>query len=453
LSATDSRTLLDGLFTGEKMRALFSDRARLQAMLDFEAALARAQARHGIVPAAAAKTIAAHCQTEFFDFEALSREARPAGNLAIPMVKALTALVARQDRTAADFVHWGSTSQDVIDTGLVLQLRAALRMLESELERLSDSLAAAAKRHGDTLLAGRTLLQQAVPITFALKVAGWLDAVERDRARLNEQQARVSVLQFGGAAGTLAAFGSHGLEVAQTLAEELGLALPALPWHAHRDRVAEAASAVALLTGTLGKIARDVSLLMQSEVGEAFEPTVPGRGGSSAMPHKRNPVGCAVILANAARVPPLVATLLAGLPQEHERGLGGWHAEWETLPQICLLAGGALDHTIEIVDGLQVDAERMRQNLEAANGLVLTEAVAMALAAKLGKPAAQELVEQACHRAARERRPLREVLAEDKVAKQHLPAPELDRLFDPRRYTGAARALVERVLAQRGRKK
>jgi 3-carboxy-cis,cis-muconate cycloisomerase len=282
-----------------------------------------------------------------------------------------------------------------------------------------------------------------------LKAAGALSAVERHRARLQELRPRVLVVQLGGASGTLAALGADGLRVAAALAEELELGLPDVPWHAQRDRIAEVATALGLLVGTLGKIARDVSLLMQTEVGEAFEPAAPGKGGSSTMPHKRNPVGCSVVLAAAIRVPGLVATMLTAMVQEHERGLGDWHAEWDTLPEICCLAAGALAQLDQVLDGLELDPARMAENLEATRGLILAEAVTMALGGKIGRLPAHHLVEDACRRAASERRHLREVLGEDPEVRKHLSAEDLQRLLDPANYVGQAEALVERALGAR----
>ncbi|HUN51657.1 MAG TPA: 3-carboxy-cis,cis-muconate cycloisomerase [Candidatus Sulfotelmatobacter sp.] len=441
--------LLDRLFGSPDLAAIFSDRGRLQGMLDFEAALAAAEARTGVIPAAAAPAIAAHCRAELFDVAALAESAAAGGNPAIPLVKELTALVAAADRTASGFVHWGATSQDAMDTGLVLQLRQALAPLDADLAELADALAGLAARHKATPMPGRTWLQHALPITFGLKAAGWLDAVERYRARLAAMKPHLLVLQFGGAAGTLAALGDQGLAVATALAAELDLALPALPWHSERDRLAEFAGLLGALTGTLGKMARDLSLLMQTDVGEVFEPAAEGRGGSSTMPHKRNPVASAAVLAAATRAPGLVATMLAAMVQEHERGLGNWPAEWTALPELVVLAGGALAQMRETMAGLEVDAARMRANIDATRGLMLAEAVTMALGARLGRQAAHQRIEAACRRAVAEGRHLRDILAADPVVSAELPGAALDRLFDPLNYLGSADAFVERVLAAR----
>jgi 3-carboxy-cis,cis-muconate cycloisomerase len=296
---------------------------------------------------------------------------------------------------------------------------------------------------------GRTFLQQAVPVTFGLKAAGWLSAVERARTRIAGAGRAARVLQFGGAAGTLASLGGSGLDVATALGKELALDVPDLPWHGHRDRPVDLAAALGLLVGTLGKMARDIGLLMQTEVAEAAEPAGPGRGGSSTMPHKRNPIGCAVALAAATRVPPLVATLLAAMPQEHERGLGGWHAEWETIPGIFLLASGALREMADAVAGLTIDPARMGENLEATRGLIMAEAVMMALGDRIGRLDAHHLVEAACRRAVQKGTHLRDALAQDAAVSAHLSPDDLDRLLAPESYLGVAERFVQRVLTAR----
>jgi 3-carboxy-cis,cis-muconate cycloisomerase len=439
--------LLNSLFRSEDVEKAWSDRACLQGMLDFEAGLARAEARAGVVPSSAAAAIAAKCKAELFDVTELARGAKLAGNIAIPLIKALTALVAQSDKDAARYVHWGATSQDAIDTGCVLQLRQALKIIASDLDRLADGLAELATKHRSTIVVGRTWMQQALPSTFGAKVAGWLDAVDRHRERLRETRRRALVLQFGGAVGTLAALGRGGAEVANNLVEELALGLPEIPWHSHRDRVAEVATSLGLCVGTLGKIAKDISLHSQTEVAEVFEPAEKNRGGSSTMPHKRNPVASAVVLSAAMRVPGLVSAMLTAMVQEYERGLGGWHAEWETLPEIVSLSAGALHLMAEVIPKLEIDAERMQENLEATRGLIFGEAVSMALAEKMGKAAAHELVEGACQKARNEKRHLRDVLLCDEQAKLQLSAVDLDALFDARKYLGMAEGFVDRVVA------
>jgi 3-carboxy-cis,cis-muconate cycloisomerase len=439
--------LLAPLFTTDTMEAVFSDRGRVQRMLDFEAALARAAARNGLIPAAAAPAIEAKCRGDLFDLDELAHSTAVAGNPAIPLVKQLTTLVTTDDAEAARYVHWGATSQDVLDTALVLQLREALALLEADLARLSNGLKGLADAHRLSVMPGRTFLQHALPTTFGLKIAGWLDAIGRHRARLREIRPRVLVLQFGGATGTLAALGTQGLEVAAALSADLGLALPDLPWHSHRDRVGEVAAVCGLLVGTLGKIARDISLQMQTEVGEAFEPAGPGRGGSSTLPQKRNPVGAMVVSAAATRVPGLVSIMLSAMVQEHERGVGGWHAEWDTLPEILMLAAGALHQLVQATAGLEVDVAQMRRNLDLIQGQILAEAVMMALSGQIGRSAAQQLVERASRTASAQKRHLRSVLAEDPQVNANLSGTDLDRLFDPGSYLGVAQTLIDRVLA------
>jgi 3-carboxy-cis,cis-muconate cycloisomerase len=441
--------LLDPLFGSAAMSAVFSDAARLQRMLDFEAALARAEARCGVIPAAAAEEIAAQCKAELIDANALSAATAVSLNPAIPLVKQLTALVAKEDPEAARFVHWGATSQDANDTGLVLQIRQAFDILQADLAVLGASLAQQAQKYRSTPMAGRTLMQHALPTTFGAKVAGWLDAINRHRERFAETRIRVLVVQFGGAVGTLAALGDKGLQVAEALAAELHLALPALPWHTQRDRVAEVATTLGLCTGTLGKMARDISLHMQTEIAEIFEPAGEGRGGSSTMPHKRNPVSAGIVLSAATRVPGLVSTMLSAMVQEDERGLGNWQAEWETLPETFRLTAGAIHQMATIVPDLEVDVARMRRNLDATQGLIFAEAVAVAMGKHIGKPAAHELLEAASRRARESGKHLREVLSQNRVVAEHLTAADLERLFAPENYLGVAQELVDRVVNAR----
>ncbi|MGA7167542.1 MAG: 3-carboxy-cis,cis-muconate cycloisomerase [Candidatus Sulfotelmatobacter sp.] len=439
--------LLDPLFGSAAMSEIFSDAARLQHMLDFEASLARAEARCGVIPAAAAAAISSKCMAKLIDVGALAAATAASLNPAIPLVKQLTALVAQEDPEAAQFVHWGATSQDANDTGLVLQTRKALDILEVGLTALCAGLTKLMQQYRSTPLAGRTLMQHALPTTFGVKVAGWLDGMNRHRERFAQTRTRVLVLQFGGAVGTLAALGEKGLQIAEALAAELQLDLPAMPWHTQRDRVAEVATTLGLCTGSLGKMARDISLHMQTEVAEVLEPAGEGRGGSSTMPHKRNPVSAAVVLSAAVRVPGLVGTMLSALVQEDERGLGNWQAEWETLPEIFRLTDGALHQMATIVPHLEVDAARMRRNLEAADGLIFAEAVTMVLASHLGKSAARALLETASREARNSGKHLREVLGQDRTVSEHLSAAELDRLFKPENYLGMAEQFVDRVIA------
>jgi 3-carboxy-cis,cis-muconate cycloisomerase len=443
--------LLDQLLRSPEVEKSFSSRACLQGLLDFEAALSRAEACVGVIPSSAAKAIAAKCKAELFDAAAIAQGAKLAGNLAIPLVKALTAQVAQHDTDAARYVHWGATSQDAIDTGLVLQLRDALKFINADLGRVIRALENLAVAHRSTITVGRTWMQQALPTTFGAKVAVWLDALQRCAGRLPETRQRALVLQFGGAVGTRAALGGRGAEVAKLLSEELQLGLPPVPWHSGRDRVAEVATTLGLCVGALGKIARDIALLAQTEIGEVAEPSGDGRGGSSTMPHKRNPVTSAVVLSAATRVPGLVSTMLSAMVQEQERGLGGWHAEWETLPEIVRLAAGALNQMAEMLPRLEVDTERMRQNLETTRGLIYAEAVSMALAEKIGKSEAHKLVEAASGRALKQKRHFRDILWEDSQVTKHLTPGALAELFEAGNYLGEAETIVDRVVGQKGK--
>ena len=449
----NSSRLTQAMSSSEGMSQIFSPVNTVQRMLDVEAALAQALAAEGMIPQDAAQTILEICVAANIDLKALARDAGDAGNLAIPLVRQLTAQVAARNAEASRYVHWGATSQDVIDTGMVLQLREALQLIRVELAELADALAALAHRYRHVPMMGRTWMQHALPITFGLKAAGWLDAVLRHQDRINSLGQRIGVLQFGGASGSLASLGDQGLAVAHALASELALELPAVPWHGHRDRMTEVATTLGLLTGTLGKIARDISLQMQTEVTELSEPFTHGRGGSSTMPHKRNPVGCAAVLAASGRVPALVSTMLSAMVQEHERALGGWQAEWDTLPQITELAGVALIQLRKVVEGLQVDESRMRANIDLTRGLVMAEAVSLALGRHLGRAAAHELVESACAEALRSNATLQEVLQVDSRVTQHLNTQALEQLFDPSQYLGEAIAFTDRVLAAHRQRK
>jgi 3-carboxy-cis,cis-muconate cycloisomerase len=440
--------LFDAYFTARDMREVFCDQGRVQAMLDFEAALARAEARVGLIPQTAVAPIEAACQAGHYDFVALGEAIATAGNSAIPLVKALGKQIAAKHAEAERYVHLGATSQDVMDTGLVLQLRGALELIESDLAQLGETLSSQAQRYVATPLAGRTWLQHATPVTLGMKIAGWLGAVTRSRQRLRELKPRLLVLQFGGASGTLAALGQQAMPIAQALAEELKLTLPDQPWHTQRDRLVEFGSVLGLIAGSLGKLGRDISLLMQTEAAEVFEPSAPGKGGSSTMPHKRNPVGAAVLIGAATRVPGLLSTLFSAMPQEHERSLGLWHAEWETLPEICCLVSGSLKQALLVADGLEVDAERMARNLDLTQGLVLAEAVSIVLAQRVGRDTAHHLLEQCCKRAVAEQRHLRVVLGDEPQVTAELSSAELDHLLDPAHYLGQAHTWVERAVAE-----
>jgi 3-carboxy-cis,cis-muconate cycloisomerase len=442
-----SSTLLAPLFSSAAMRAVVDDASRLQRMLDVEAALARAEAAAGIIPKEAAGAIAGACRAGNFNITALAQDSTSGGNLAIPMVKALTEIVRKSDPAAAGFVHWGATSQDIIDTETVLTLRAGIDALLADIGRASSAFATLAAKHRQTPTIARTWLQQAVPIPFGLKLAGYAAALARAQARLTRIRREALLLQFGGAAGTLAALGGRGLDVAEKLAAELGLPQPDAPWHSHRDRLAEVAAMLAILAGTCGKIARDVSLLMQTEIGEAFEPAGAGRGGSSTMPHKRNPVAASAALACATIAPQLAATIFAAQMQEHERSAGLWAAEWPVFPALLLVTSGALACIVDIAEGLEPDPARMRANLDLTRGQVMAEAVSFGLAEKLGKHEAHALMQEASRKAHEQKRDLRSVLADDTRVTAQLTPADLDKLFDPMNYQGVAQAFIDRLIA------
>ncbi|GAT67454.1 3-carboxy-cis,cis-muconate cycloisomerase [Planomonospora sphaerica] len=429
----------DGLFSGMFARggaaAEVTDAAWLAAMLDVEAALARAQAGLGLVPREAAEAVGAACDPELFDLAEIGRRAADSANPVVPLVAALREQVRGDLRR---YVHHGATSQDVNDTAAMLVARRALAQILGDLRTAADACARLAGEHRDTVMAGRTVLQQAVPITFGLKAAGWLTALHRSHARLAALRLPV---QYGGAAGTLSVLRGRGHEVPPRLAAELELAAPILPWHTDRTPVAELACALGVTAGVLGKIATDVKLLAQTEVAEAAEPSAPGRGGSSAMPHKRNPVGAVSVLACVQRVPGLVASVLAGMLAEHERAAGPWQAEWETAGELLRLTGSAASWLGELLEGLTVDAARMRANLDLTRGLPMAENVVVRLG---GTPQARSAVDAACARAVEEGLSLREALLAGPGT--DLSPEDLDTALDPARALGSAGAFVDRAL-------
>jgi 3-carboxy-cis,cis-muconate cycloisomerase len=447
-----SMRLIDSLATTPAMAELFSDDSVLGAMLDFESALARAEARTGVIPKDAADTITAVAKPGSFDAAALSTAAFRAGTPAIPLVKALTDQVRKTNAEAARFVHWGATSQDVVDSAMSLLLKRAEPILNDDLLRLEKALAGLSDRHKDSVMVGRTLLQAAPPVTFGLKVAGWLGSVRHGRNRLRNSFRDAAVLQLGGASGTLASLGDRGMAVFEALSMELGLRTASgAPWHTQRDQLATLVCACGVLTGSLGKMAQDIVLLMQNEVGEAGEPEGQGRGGSSTMPHKRNPTACSLTLAAAHRVPGLVASFLSMMLQEHERGIGGFQAEWPVVTTVVQLSGVAVSSMAEVAEGLSVDTEKMRLNIENTNGLIFAERAMMLLAAKLGRDVAHKLVEGATRRSANENRNLAAVLAEIPEVTAHLSAADLKQLETPTQYLGSTEAFRKALIAESAR--
>lgn len=441
--------LINSLATTAPLSEVFSDSSVLQAMLAFEAALARSEAKVGVIPKAAAAAISAVAENSEFDSTELARTALRAGTLAIPLVKLLTERVNAKDPDAARYVHWGATSQDVADTALILLLKRAHSIISGDLLRLEDALARLSEQHKNTTMLGRTLLQAAPPITFGLKVAGWLGAIRRSRIRLEHALREASVLQFGGASGTLAALGDKGIAVGRALAGELGLANPDAPWHTHRDRLAAYVTNCGVLTGCLGKMARDISLLMQTEVAEATEPGGEGRGGSSTMPNKRNPIASALTIAAAHRVPGLVAAFLSSMVQEHERAVGGWQAEWPTVAAVVEATGLASASMAEAAGGLDISVEEMRENIAGTKGSVFAERAMIFLGPTLGRGPAHELVQKASQRSTAEKRRLSAVLGEMPEITRVLNEQTLRTIETPEEYLGVAEEFRKRLLSNR----
>ena len=431
-------SLYSEFFYSKTINELFSDKQTIVQMLRFEGALALAQAENGIIPLEAAQIIENCCQVDFIDIDKLKSEIKLGGNAAIPLVKQLTRIVKNNDVEASKYVHLGATSQDMVDTATVLQMQQYWYWLNDKLAELSDLLVEITKKHRNTLMIGRTLLQQARPITFGLKTSGWLQSIERSKERMKSTQKRVLVIQLGGAVGSGNANLSKSIQ--QSLADYLDLK-PSFSWQSNRDNLVEAASFFGILNQSLAKIAKDVSLMMQTEVAEVFEGAAEGKGGSSTMPHKRNPVTCAAILANANRIPNLVATLLASMPQEHERSAGLWHSEWEVLTEILLLTAGSIERGIELIASLEVDDKRMLQNLELTKGLIYAENISLALAIKMGKINAHELVEKACKLAISQQKHLKEILKE-----MNIDLPNLEELFKAENSIGNSLEIIDEIL-------
>lgn len=431
------------LFSTPAMSAAFAPDAHVQGMLAFEAALARAEAQVGIVPPEAAASIAATCHVALFDVVALYREAALAGTPAIPLVRMLTTQVAGD---AQKFVHWGATSQDAIDTALMLQMRDGLDLLLDDLYHICAVCAQLAEQHRQTVMIGRTLLQQALPITFGLKAARWLALTVRQIRALREHRQHTLAVQLGGAAGTLASLGEHGLRVMELLAAELQLPIPDLPWHTERDCIAEIATTLGIVAGVMAKIAGDVVLLAQTEIGEVMEGVAPGKGGSSTMPHKHNPVDAIHARAAARLAMGVVPTILAALEQEHERAAGAWQAEWTAIPNLFRFTASAVERVRLALDNLQIDPARMSVNLALTNGLIMAEALTMALAPHLGKSEAHRLVQALCEQAVHSGIHLRQAaLAEARVC-TILTVTQIDQALDPGSYLGSTAAFIDRAL-------
>lgn len=431
-------SLYDSLFYANDIEYLFSDKKCIGYLLQTEAALAEAQAANNIISQATAQIIKTCSNADFIDIDKLKRDIKLGGNAAIPLVQQLTKIVKSQSFEASKFVHLGATSQDIVDTASILQIRDFVEWLEKKIDNLLSELIKISQNHKDTIMVGRTLLQQAKPITFGLKTSGWLESIARSKARITEMKDHLFVVQLSGAVGSQN--DNINQNVVASFAEILDLK-PAFSWQSNRDNINEFASKLGILVGTLGKIARDISLLMQTEIGEVYEGAAVGKGGSSTMPHKRNPVVSAAIIANAIRMPQLVASMLNSMMQEHERSAGLWHAEWEVISEIMQLTAGCVEKSIDLVAGLEIDKSRMLENIEITNGLIFAEGASLALAKKIGKIQAHEQIEKACKLALLKHKHLKEVLQEMKVG-----IDNLDDLFLPENSIGNSVFIVESII-------
>ena len=441
---TITSQLFGDLYSTAEMRAIFSDKGTAERYLQVERALATVQADLGIIPAEAAAAINETAHLDKLDWQAWIAGVANAGVPTIPMVRQIVAAVGKLGQWA----HYGATTQDVMDTAVILQIRDALVMVERDLARVALALRKLARNHRDTVMVGRSQLQQALPITFGLKAAVWLSSIKRHQTRLQQVKERVLVGQFGGAVGTLASLGADGLAVQAALCQALGLADPVISWHAARDNLAEVVSFLGLVSATLAKIGFDIALLAQNEVGEVAEPGGPGRGGSSTMPQKRNPISAQRLLTSGRLIRQQVATMLEGIVTDHERGTGIWTVEWVALPHSFLLISVALSEACTLLEGLQLFPERMAQNLALSRGMLSSEAVMMALAPHIGRANAHHLVQEAVQVALDHDSELATVLLTMNTVTRHLSAEEINRLTDPTHYTGLAGDIIDRLLAR-----
>ncbi len=437
--------IFGSLYGTDEVRELFSDKAHLQFMLDIEAALARAESKLGLVPAPVADAIGRAARVENLRLDYIAESTRRVGYPVVAIVKELGRIAGDE---AARYIHLGATTQDILDTALVLQLRRALAIVRRDLIAIARALADRAARFRDVPIAARTHLQHAVPTTFGFKCASWAAPLVTHLERMDQAAPRILVVQFGGAAGTLASLGADGPAVVEALAHELSLGVPDLPWHAQRDRLAEAAALLGLICGSLSKFALDITLMMQTEVGEVAEPHEEGRGGSSTMPQKRNPIASEYILGATRSVHALVPVMLESMIADHERATGPWQSESLAIPQCVALTAGALSHVRSIAEGMTVDTERMHRNLELTGGLIMAEAIATAVTPQIGRAAAEAAVARACNRAIAERVSLTTILRTDPELRPHLTDDEIDRLINPALYLGSAGSFVDRVVAR-----
>ncbi len=438
-------SIFQGIFSSDAMRQVWSDEFRTQKYLDIERALAIVQARLGLIPQEAADEIVSHCRLEQIDMALLRQQTERIGYPILGVVSQINRLC--RDRLG-EYVHWGATTQDITDTATVLQIREALAIVETELHAIAQALAALARRYRDTPVIGRSNLQQAIPVTFGYKMAGLLSAVQRHLERLAQLKSRVLVGEFAGAAGTLASLERGALDTQAGLCAELGLAQPVIAWHTIRDNIAEVGAFLGLVGGTLGKLSMDVKLMMQTEVGEVFEPYHHGRGSSSTMPQKRNPIASCYIHAAISVVRQHAAALMDAMVADHERSTGPWEIEWIVLPEAFCLTAGALKQARAVLEGLEVDVQAMRRNIDLTGGLVMSEAVMMGLGHHLGREAAHDLVYDLCRESLQTGRPLIDLLAAHPQIARHADRAALERMLDPANYLGQSGAMVDRVLAR-----
>lgn len=434
------------MFGTDEMRALFSDMALTQRYLDVEAALARAQAKVGVIPEEAAAAISAVAIVDRVDFDKLSARTQIVGYPILPLVEQLAEWA---EGGLGQYCHWGATTQDIMDTADVLQIRSALDLVDEALASIADSLAQLAEEHAETPMAGRTHLQHALPISFGYKCATWLSAIDRHRLRLSELRTRVEVVQFSGAVGTLASLGGEGLPTQKALAEELNLGLPDITWHAIRDGFAEVTGLLALVCGTIGKIGYDIMLMMQTETGEVLEPFVEGRGASSTMPQKRNPIASELMLASAKIVREQHSAMLDAMVQDHERATGQWHVEWYALPTAFVIASGGLKAARDTLAGLDVRPDAMLRTLDVTKGLIVAEAVMMGLAPQLGRQRAHDIVYECCRKALSEDSSFENALMEQPEIASIMDRPEIERLTAPGNYLGSAPEMTRNFLSRR----
>lgn len=438
--------LFSDMFASAAMQALYADEALVQRYIDVEVALAKVQAGLGVIPSEAAEAIAASADINRIDWNRLAERTRIVGYPILPLVEQMSGWA---PDGLGQYCHWGATTQDIMDTADVLQIRDALALVEADLDAISAACAKLAETHADTPMAGRTHLQQALPITFGFKAARWLFSLDRHRRRLDELKPRVLVGEFAGAAGTLASLGTDGPAVEKALMEELGLGRPGMPWHTARDGFAEATGFLALLCGTIGKIGFDIMLMMQSEIGEVYEPFVQGRGASSTMPQKRNPIASELMVAAAKTVRECHAAMLDGMVHDHERATGPKHVEWQAVPSAFLLASGSLAAAREALEGLEVNEAAMRRNLDATGGLIVAEAVMMGLAPQLGRQVAHDVVYDCCRESLEKGAAFLDVLAAHPKIAGKIERERLSELVDPANYLGSAPRMTRDYLNAR----